>query len=191
MIGIAPPGMTATCVPDERSSRAMFVPDAKKLTAGTAACGDGGYLESAVPALNGRPNGLATSYFEDGRVRAQTPYVDGAREGLEIKLRNDEGEPQRTETPFHHGVSEGVVRYYARDGRLADEIPFQNGRRHGLDRQYLPSGGVSEEWTWNDDRVTSIRVFDSSGNIVARQDYGTYGVPHGTFCRPNHHCSEW
>jgi hypothetical protein len=191
MIGRAPPGMIATCIPTAGArGSAAFVPNHAEV--GDGECEPGGFLASAVPLRQGVPNGLAETYLEDGRLLSITPFRDGRATGSQLQLRSTyDGAPQPAERPFHDGVIDRAERPDAFDARLHAEHPFQTGQPSGWQQEYVASGQLGEAWLWEEGSVTVIQLFDEHGAKIAERNYDRTDLAHGTFCRANHVCTQW
>ena len=53
------------------------------------------------------------------------------------------------------------------------------------------SGRLAEEWIWSHGRLRSVRVLADDAHVLAQQRWDPPGAEHGTFCRPDRHCSQW
>ena len=89
------------------------------------------------------------------------------------------------------GRRHGPERRFDVDGRLVLETGWANDLRDGSQRLLAPFGRLTEEWIWSHGRLRSVRVLADDAHVLAQQRWDPPGAEHGTFCRPDRHCSQW
>jgi len=175
------PGEVAMCV---AGRGAVAVPDPTRLVPG---CEQSGYVQVDQPASG---DGQAQMRLEDGRVAAEWGVRGGQPHGKRVTHMFPSGEPSHVEDALVDGKEHGPRRSFDPDGRLRTEILYAAGRRHGPARTFGPAGELLEEWTWRDGRLYEVRVWDAAGREVAHEQYPD-GRASGTFCSPDHFCSQY
>lgn len=116
----------------------------------------GKQLKSLTRYERGLRQGIAETYFENGRVETRVPYTGDRMNGLFERLDNpgakrDAGgnvfQPVVVEqTPYVNGLKEGVRKTWRRvndayHGELASEAPYRNDKLHGEVHAYGPGEG--------------------------------------------------
>ena len=99
-----------------------------------------GWRTWVVPWAEGKRQGTATSFWEDGRIREVGPYVNDERHGNWTESYDDGG---RGEGPYANGERHGnwTLFYEDRADNLVREVgPSVNGERHGVWTGYGQSG---------------------------------------------------
>lgn len=79
----------------------------------------------------------------------ETVFENDQVEGLVVEF-NQEG-VKIAETPYVQGRKEGQARIYSPDERLSATIDFRNDKKHGIATQYFPSGAVFRETSYRED----------------------------------------
>lgn len=80
-------------------------------------------------------------YYPDGKIKSETPYKDGKKDGIE--------------------------KTYNASGHLFSEIPFKDGVRVGTARLYYDNGKVMSEVEWKNDKIVGeAKLYDENGSLV-------------------------
>ena len=87
---------------------------------------------------NGRQDGKYRVFFADGGLRYSGVYKDGKPEGV-LTAYYDNGKIE-TETSVNGGVWNGLRRSFYRDGTLRQEENYADGKRQGNAKRYYPDG---------------------------------------------------
>ena len=119
----------------------------------------------------GQPvNSVVCDYYENGKLREETPYIDGRKDGVQ-KLYDENGN-LRTEAPYKYGKNEGVRKTYSENEKLLWETPFRDGRVDGIEKWYYENGELFEEIPFkNDKRQGTGRVYSISGKLKMEITY--------------------
>ena len=92
--------------------------------------------------LDGKHDGLFTSFWLDGTISDSVRYMDGKKHGIEVHY--DSTGVKRMEIPYLFGKENGVVREYTEYGNLEQETPFELGVKSGLAVGYYWTGQVKD-----------------------------------------------
>ena len=86
------------------------------------------------------PNRTECYYYSSGQLRAEAPYANGKRNGID-KGYYRSGQIA-AETPYTDGLENGISKIYWENGVLEAEIPFSNGMQNGIVKHYYETGGI-------------------------------------------------
>ncbi|XOV94985.1 MAG: toxin-antitoxin system YwqK family antitoxin [Bacteroidota bacterium] len=84
---------------------------------------------------NGKRSGIARKYYEDGKVYAETPYVDDEVSGI-VKLYYRSGK-LKAEVPYHQSNSGLGLKEYFTSGELKTDMPEIMVRKQRVENQYI------------------------------------------------------
>ncbi len=132
--------------------------------------------------VQGRQQGLRTSFYPDGTVRSETTFVDGQGDGPARTFAPDgkltregamkhgkwhgvvtdfwpaSGKPQRVVT-YVAGQVSGEVKEFHMNGARRRETPFRNDLKHGAETEYDEQGKLVRTRYWYE------------GDPVSKEDY--------------------
>jgi antitoxin component YwqK of YwqJK toxin-antitoxin module len=96
-----------------------------------------GKLRQREPVVAGRRHGMATYWFENGRVYGEIPWLNGEKHGS--------------------------FNLYREDGSLEQSLSYRNGKPHGLLTWYDPQGNVKARALYDNGQVLSTdrKVLDA------------------------------
>ena len=87
-------------------------------------------------------DGVEKSYFSNGSLRSETPYVNGVRHGK-------------------------AFNYYA-NGNLRSEINYVNGKQEGETKTYYKNGKLEKVYTYADDMLNGpAKSYDEEGYLFS------------------------
>ena len=121
--------------------------------------------ENNVLAVVGKiPDGIVKEYYEDGKLKRELEYKNGALEGIS-RTYYQSGELMY-EYNYKGGKLEGIARKYYRNGKVAYEWNYRDGKRDGITKSSNKSGLLQVEWNFKDDRLDGItRIYYKDGGI--------------------------
>ncbi|MFT6338385.1 MAG: antitoxin component YwqK of YwqJK toxin-antitoxin module [Saprospiraceae bacterium] len=137
---------------------------------------ENGYL------IGGNKSGQWSTYDTDGRISSVVNYIEGKKNGEELKLnsrgmlegRNSyknnsldglsgtykNGRPVQ-EISYKNGQFDGATKKYFKNGKIQQEINFKKGKQHGVFKYFNEEGDVTLEYMYkNGEKV--------SGGIVEK-----------------------
>jgi antitoxin component YwqK of YwqJK toxin-antitoxin module len=119
----------------------------------------------------GRPVGEMIRYYRSGAVRARMMF-DSLEDRSFTKLYYENGK-QAAEGWYENKVKDSVWNYFSEfDGTVRIRETYENGNLHGMVRSYYPSGQVSEEVTWIQNKKDGPwRQFYADGTIRLESCY--------------------
>ena len=124
-----------------------------------------GVLTDSVPWLEGKRQGMALSFREDGTKRVATPFVEDSKEGKAV-LYNANDEP--------HGYK------WFKEDRLVASERFNRlddrGRKTGPWKMFHPKGRLMETGFYQEDlKHGTFQTFDARGALIAVRQF-RFGV---------------
>jgi antitoxin component YwqK of YwqJK toxin-antitoxin module len=88
--------------------------------------------------IDGKKEGKALSFFENGSLECMHQYVGGVFHGLQ-KSYYLSGK-LKSEIPYKRGILDGIVKLYYDNGSMRREISFRDGKRFGPDCEWDADG---------------------------------------------------
>jgi len=134
-----------------------------------------GRVEWETPYVNGSPEGIEHHFWENGSLAQETIFRKGRKQGIEKRYRR--GGTLDMELPYDNGRLSGHWKIHDAGGRLRNDTPFVNGLQHGTQKIYAANGEllVSGEWILG----TGVhREYDDRG-ILRRSVLYRDGCKHG------------
>ena len=121
-----------------------------------------GNTKNKITFQNGRPDGYAIMYHENGKISEEGTWKTNKWVG-NYKLYYDNGNVQQEFTFNPGGKREGAQKYYYEDGTTQIEGNWASGKESGVVTEYYPNGDVKKTVNYNngDADVASIKTFDS------------------------------
>ncbi len=131
----------------------------------------------ALPADGNGAEGMVEGHYPSGVLRLATRMHEGKPDGP-AEMWDEEGRPTfRGE--FVNGVLHGEMLLY-QEGRLAMRLEFFEGKKHGPSVSYDPSGEPTARITWVQDEMEGPATYYGPGEAVTRKESYRAGVLHGT-----------
>ena len=143
-----------------------------------------GNMKDKITFQNGRPDGYAIMYHENGKISEEGTWKINKWVG-NYKLYYDNGHVQQEFTFNPSGKREGPQKYYYDNGQVMIEGNWQSGKEAGVIKEYHENGDIKAEKSYNngDVDVTSIKTYepkkplpppeelaDKSKKIVAKKE---------------------
>ena len=92
-----------------------------------------GELANEIIIKDGKANGIAKVYHENGNLEAETEYNNGKKNG--IRKEYDENGKLKLESEYKDGKENGIRKEYDENGKLEHEAYYINGERVDLIKQ--------------------------------------------------------
>ncbi|MBO7244784.1 MAG: toxin-antitoxin system YwqK family antitoxin [Alphaproteobacteria bacterium] len=109
-------------------------------------------------------NGILKEYYENGKLKRETPYKNGVNEGIE-KGYYESGN-LFGEVPYKNGMPEGIVKEYYENGNLRFEVPYKNRAREGIAKEYYENGNLRTETLYKNDKKDGIsKAYYENGKL--------------------------
>lgn len=118
------------------------------------------------------------TYFDNGAIRSETPYVDGIKHGKE-RLYFPDGKLE-AEVNWVDGFKDGLEKHFFESGTVKSETNFRLDKREGSDTEFFPENRAirHESYYQNDIIDGTEREFYSNG-VIKTVTQWSHGVRHG------------
>ena len=130
-----------------------------------------GTTKNKITFINGRPDGYAIVYYENGKIQEEGQWKNNRWVGA-LKQYYDNGQVQHDFKFNEGGKRDGVQTYKYDNGQTAVQGNFANGKESGTIKEYHENGELKAEKTYNDGNVdaASIKTYDAKKEIVKKED---------------------
>ena len=137
-----------------------------------------GNMRNKLTFTNGRPDGYAIMYHENGKISEEGNWKNNRWVG-NYKLYYDNGQVQHEFVFNPSGKREGAQKYFYDNGQLAIEGNFAAGKEAGLIKEYYENGDVKAEKNFADGNVdvASIKEYQPKKPLVAKSDVPADNAP--------------
>ncbi|MBS1652129.1 MAG: toxin-antitoxin system YwqK family antitoxin [Bacteroidetes bacterium] len=137
-----------------------------------------GNLKSKLTFVNGRPDGYAIMYHENGKISEEGIWKVSKWVG-NYKLYYDNGQVQHEFIYNQTGKREGSSTYYYENGQKAIEGNFVNGKEAGTFKEYYENGDVKAEKNFNEGNVdvASIKEYQPKKPNIQKSDNPAENAP--------------
>ena len=128
-----------------------------------------GQLKSLAKYINGKVEGAAEFYYDDGTLRARIFIENGINEGRGVSyylngLRS-------SESFYFRGELQGLSRKWFEDGTPMTRGYYSNGMKDGLFTTYYENGKVFEEIEYKYGTPKFKRVYREDGTLVDEKGF--------------------
>jgi len=126
-----------------------------------------GNMKNQLTFQNGRPDGYAIMYNENGKISEEGNWKSNRWTGA-YKLYYENGQVQHQFVFNASGKREGAQTYFYENGQVAVQGNFVNGKEAGVIKEFHENGDLKAEKTFNDGAVdvASIKEFEPKKPIV-------------------------
>jgi antitoxin component YwqK of YwqJK toxin-antitoxin module len=126
-----------------------------------------GNMKNQLTFQNGRPDGYAIMYNENGKIAEEGNWKSNRWTGP-YKLYYENGQVQHQFVFNASGKREGAQTYFYENGQVAVQGNFVNGKEAGVIKEFHENGDLKAEKTFNDGAVdvASIKEFEPKKPIV-------------------------
>lgn len=126
-----------------------------------------GIPKSKVTFVNGRPDGYAITYHDNGKVSEEGIWKNNRWVG-NYKMFYENGNVQHDFVFNEGGKREGIQKYYHENKELAIEGNFKNGKEAGTIKEYHENGDLKATKAFNEGNVdvASIKTYESKEPIA-------------------------
>lgn len=137
-----------------------------------------GNMKNKLTFNNGRPDGYAIMYHENGKISEEGNWKINRWVG-NYKLYYDNGQVQHEFVFNNSGKREGAQKYYYDNGQIAIEGNFVSGKESGLIKEYHENGDIKAEKNYADGAVdeASIKFFEPKKPIAKKSDVPAENAP--------------
>lgn len=137
-----------------------------------------GNMKNKLTFTNGRPDGYAIMYHENGKISEEGNWKMNRWVG-NYKLYYDNGQVQHEFVFNPSGRREGAQKYFYDNGQVAIEGNFANGKESGLIKEFHENGDIKAEKNYADGNVDveSIKTYEPKKPIAKKSDVPAENAP--------------
>lgn len=130
-----------------------------------------GNVHKKITFQNGRPDGYAIFYHENGKTAEEGNWKGNKWLGI-YKTYYDNGQVQNEFLFNQAGKREGLQKYYYNDGTLQIEGNWNNGKENGVVKEYHPDGSLKKtiDYMNGNADVASIKEFQPKKPIKQTEE---------------------
>ena len=115
-------------------------------------------------------NGLSKVYYENGNLKREDNYKDDKREGL-FKGYYENGD-LKLEDNYKDGKKEGLSKVYYENGNIKIEGNFKDDKLEGLSKEYYENGNIKIEANFKDDELEGLyKSYYDNGGLESERLY--------------------
>jgi antitoxin component YwqK of YwqJK toxin-antitoxin module len=128
-------------------------------------------LKNKITYTNGRPDGYAIMYHENGKISEEGMWKINKWVG-DYKLYYENGQVQQEFKFNSTGKREGEQKYYYENGQVMIEGTWASGKEAGTIKEYHENGDIKAEKTFNNGAVdmASIKTYEPKKPNVKLDD---------------------
>ncbi len=137
-----------------------------------------GNMKNKLTFVNGRPDGYAIMYHENGKISEEGNWKVNRWVG-NYKLYYENGQVQHEFAFNPSGKREGPQKYFYDNGQLAIEGNFSNGKESGLIKEYYENGDIKAEKNFAEGSVdvASIKEYQPKKPLVKKSENPAENAP--------------
>lgn len=176
----------------------------KPFTGTCESCFMSGLLERRISFVDGRENGIDTSYYENGCIQAVRSHIQGAESGtwsyyydstqvlaweMNYYLGEKHGKhvffkPNGDTTKleyYKNGLLDGVRKQYFKGSKVFKEISYSAGLMDGPFKMYNNQGVIIEESNYKANKKHGIQKYFYDDGVLLRTENWESGIKSGEF----------
>ncbi len=122
--------------------------------------------------VDGKPDGLWRSYFEDGKIMSAITYKDGMANGIAMFYFDDDKQTTRVELTFEDDKIVGTYREFYENGNRKAMLIFKDGIKDGDAEFYYDSGVIKIEGQYKDDmKQGKWKHYTETGELINKEKW--------------------
>jgi antitoxin component YwqK of YwqJK toxin-antitoxin module len=143
----------------------------KPFTGTCETCFMNGLTERRISFVNGKENGIDTTYYADGCISAIRSHIQGSESGSWSKYY-DSTQIQAWEMNFYLGEKHGKHVFFKENGDTTKLEFYQNGLLHGVRKQYYKGNKVFKIINYSQGLLNgSSKMFNPQGILVEELNF--------------------
>ena len=116
-----------------------------------------GALEAKIGFANGKKNGQAVEYFEDGHLKSMTSYHENLMHGEVKNWSGAEEHPILAIRNFYQGKPHGTHKKWYPNGNVFKIVNYNMGKEEGLQQAFLENGKLYANYEAHDGRSFGLK----------------------------------
>lgn len=134
-------------------------------------CHMNGLLERRISFVNGKENGIDTSYYKSGCPQVVRNHIQGAESGQWIYYY-DSTQYVAWEMNYNLGQKHGKQIYLTKDGDTTRLEHYSNGVLHGVRKNYYPKSKVEKEMNYVNGLLDgAFKSYSMDGKLLQELSY--------------------
>jgi antitoxin component YwqK of YwqJK toxin-antitoxin module len=105
--------------------------------------------------FNGRKEGEALRYFEDGNLQKKTYYNQNKLDRKQLIFWSNGN--VASESNYENGIKKGVQNYWFENGQLAKRKNLKDGKENGLQQAWLQNGKIYVNYEAKNGRIFGLQ----------------------------------
>lgn len=189
---------------DERSNTVTLITTGAPFSGICESCFSNGLLQRRVTFLNGKENGIDTTYYKSGCPQVVRNHIGGVENGtwryfydstnsLAWEINYFVGEkhgksiylkPNGDTTSFevyNKGLLEGTKKTYYSNGKLERAVSYKEGKFHGPFKLYSIEGNVVDDLNYLNGEKDGVQKYYYSNGVLLRTENWVKGTKEGEF----------
>src|SRR5271157_2502262 len=131
-----------------------------------------GAMQSDAYFKAGKPDSLATIYYQSGKKYKETKYNNGAKSGKEMSWY--ENGQVKSEANYVDGSPEGIATTYFENGAKQSESVFKGGKKDGIQTTWFPNGNKRHVINYTADSHNGLeQEFFENGKLKLEQNWAS------------------
>jgi antitoxin component YwqK of YwqJK toxin-antitoxin module len=120
--------------------------------------------------INNQMNGLWRSYYENGNLKSSVMYKNGKVDGIAYFYYNDGKETPMAEVTFIEDVINGMYKEYFQNGAQKAKLNYEEGKLDGDAEFYFPTGSIQAKGEFKDDEKRGKWLFyNEKGELISKE----------------------
>lgn len=145
--------------------------DGKPFTGTCESCFMSGLLERRIHFVDGRENGVDTTYYKDGCIMVIRNHVMGAESGTWTYFY-DSTAVMAWQMNYQLGEKHGTQVYYNKRGDTTKLETYQYGKLHGIKKSYYGNGKIYKIVNYKEGLLDgSFQLFNKEGVVIEETNY--------------------
>jgi uncharacterized protein len=129
-------------------------------------------IKSEGRVLDGKPDGLWRSYFQDGKIMSTVTYKDGMANGLAMFYFDADKQTTRVELTFEDDKIVGTYREFYENGNRKAMLIFKDGVPDGDAEFYYDSGVIKIAGQYKDGlKQGKWKHYTETGEVINKEKW--------------------
>ena len=143
----------------------------KPFTGTCESCHMNGVLARKITFVNGKENGIDTTYYESGCPQVIRSHIQGAESGQWLYMY-DSTQYLAWEMNYYLGEKHGKHIFMKKNGDTTKWENYKNGRLDGMRRTYYPDSRIKKEVSYKEGILDgSFKIYNLEGVVIEEIKY--------------------
>jgi antitoxin component YwqK of YwqJK toxin-antitoxin module len=134
-------------------------------------CHNNGLLERRISFVNGKENGIDTTYYKSGCPQVVRNHIQGAESGQWFYFY-DSTNLVAWEMNYNLGQKQGKQIYLTKEGDTTRLEHYNNGQLNGIKKSYYPKSKLEKEINYVNGLMDgAFKAYNMNGKLIQELDY--------------------